>query len=165
MAAATIELSYIASHYSISESTLSTLTQAPTVELVNQLLESIVTKAREFDDLKSDKLRLDVELENAVRSSDSKIKVLKNSVQKGHTEVEDLRKKQHELGNTVWLLSLDLSDAFRKCSVCSRIRNRHAQVILHDKRVGSEHPKVSYLVTRSVEPRYLGSVGIKVGCL
>lgn len=166
MAAATIELPYIASHYSISESTLSTLTQAPTVELVNQLLESIFTKAREFDDLKSDKLRLDVELENAVRSSDSKIKVLKNSVQKSHTEVEDLRKKQHELGNTLWFVSLlALSDAFRKCSVCTRIRNCHAQIILHDKRVGSKHSQVPYLVTRSVKPGYLGSVGIQVGRL
>ncbi|RJE24160.1 Filament-forming protein [Aspergillus sclerotialis] len=99
MATATIEFPYISSHYSIPESTLTTLTQAPTVELVNQLLESIVKKAREYDDLKSDKLRVEVELENAVRSSDSKIKVLKNSVEKGHTEVEELRKKQHELEN------------------------------------------------------------------
>lgn len=98
MAAATIELPYISSHYSIPESTLTTLTQAPTVDLVNQLLESITKKARDYDDLKSDKLRVEVELENAVRSSDSKTKVLKNSVEKGHTEVEELRKKQHELG-------------------------------------------------------------------
>lgn len=104
MAAATIELPYISSHYSIAESTLTTLTQAPTVELVNQLLGSISKKAREHDDLKSDKLRVEVELENAVRSSDSKIKVLKNTVEKGHTDVEDLRKKQHELGNCIrWL--------------------------------------------------------------
>ncbi|RMJ27074.1 Filament-forming protein [Aspergillus sp. HF37] len=99
MAAATIELPYISSHYSIPESTLTTLTQAPTVDLVNQLLESITVKARDYDDLKSDKLRVEVELENAVRSSDSKTKVLKNSVEKGHAEVEELRKKQHELEN------------------------------------------------------------------
>lgn len=98
MAAATIELPYISSHYSIPESTLTTLTQAPTVDLVNQLLESITKKARDYDDLKSDKLRVEVELENAVRSSDSKTKVLKNSVERGNAEVEELRKKQHELG-------------------------------------------------------------------
>lgn len=98
MTAATVELPYLSSHYSIRESTLNTLTQAPTVELVNQLLEGITKKAHEFDELKSDKLRLEVELENAVRSSDSKIKVLKNSVQKGHAEVEDSRKKLHESG-------------------------------------------------------------------
>lgn len=98
MAVATVELPYLSSHYSIPESTLSTLTQAPTVELVNQVLESITKKAHENDELKSDKLRLEVELENAVRSSDSKIKVLKNSVEKGHAEVEESRKKLHESG-------------------------------------------------------------------
>ena len=98
MAAATVELPYLSSHHSIPESTLSTLTQAPTVELVNQLLESITKKAHETDELNSDKLRLEVELENAVRSSDSKIKVLKNSVEKGHAEVEESRKKLHESG-------------------------------------------------------------------
>lgn len=98
MAATTVELPYISAHYSISESTLVTLTQSPTVDLVNQLLESIVKKARESDELKSDKLRLEVELENAVRSSESKIKVLKGSVERGHAEVESLRQKQKESG-------------------------------------------------------------------
>ncbi|KAH1749142.1 hypothetical protein KXV50_009249 [Aspergillus fumigatus] len=99
MATATVELPYLASHYAIAESTLTTLTQAPTVELVNQLLEAITKKAHEYDELKSDKLRLEVELENAVRSSDSKIKVLKSSVEKSHTEVEEARKKLHESEN------------------------------------------------------------------
>ena len=104
MATATVELPYLSSHYSISESTLSTLTQAPTVELVNQLLEAITNKAHENDELKSDKLRLEVELENAIRSTDSKIKVLKNSVEKGHVEVEETRKKLHESGIYQWRL-------------------------------------------------------------
>ncbi|KAF7184460.1 hypothetical protein CNMCM7691_005528 [Aspergillus felis] len=99
MATATVELPYLASHYAIAESTLTTLTQAPTVELVNQLLEAITKKAHEYDELKSDKLRLEVELENAVRSSDSKIKVLKSSVEKGHADVEEARKKLHESEN------------------------------------------------------------------
>ncbi|RHZ65839.1 putative filament-forming protein (Tpr/p270) [Aspergillus thermomutatus] len=100
MATATVELPYLASHYAIAKATLTTLTQAPTVELVNQLLEAITKKAREYDELRSDKLRLEVELENAVRSSDSKIKVLKSSVEKGHAEVEEARKKLHESENT-----------------------------------------------------------------
>jgi nucleoprotein TPR len=104
MATATVELPYLSSHYSIPESTLSTLTQAPTVELVNQLLEAITKKAHENDELNSDKLRLEVELENAVRSTDSKIKVLRNSVEKGHAEVEETRKKLHESGIYQWHL-------------------------------------------------------------
>ena len=98
MAVATVELPYLSSHYSIPESTLNTLTQSPTVELVNRLLEAVTKKAHESDELKSDKLRLEVELENAVRSSDSKIKVLKNSVETGHAEVAESRKKLHESG-------------------------------------------------------------------
>jgi nucleoprotein TPR len=98
MAAVTIEIPFLSSHYGIPESTLTTLTQAPSVELVNQLLESITTKAREFDELKSDKLRLEVELENAVRSSESKIKVLKGSVEKSLTEVSSLRTRLQESG-------------------------------------------------------------------
>ncbi|KAF7594327.1 hypothetical protein BBP40_009562 [Aspergillus hancockii] len=109
MATATIELPYLSSHYSIAESTLSTLTQAPTVELVNQLLEAITKKAREYDDLKSDKLRLEVELENAVRSNESKIKVLKGSVEKGQVEVEESRKKLHESENIRSSLESEIS--------------------------------------------------------
>ncbi|KAL1859940.1 Protein mlp1 [Paecilomyces lecythidis] len=99
MAAATVDLPFLSSHYSIPETTLTTLTQAPTVDLVNQLLESITTKAREYDELKSDKLRLEVELENAVRTSESKIKVLKGSVEKGLAERAELRTKLQEAEN------------------------------------------------------------------
>lgn len=98
MADTAVQLPYLSSHYAIPETTLTALTQAPTVELVNQLLESISKKAHEYDELKSDKLRLDVELENAVRSNESKVKVLKTSVEKGHAEVADLRKKLHDAG-------------------------------------------------------------------
>ncbi|ODM22944.1 hypothetical protein SI65_00533 [Aspergillus cristatus] len=134
MATATVELSYLSSHYSIPESTLSTLTQAPTVELVNQLLESITKKAHENDELNSDKLRLEVELENAVRSTDSKIKVLKNSVEKGHAEVEETRKKLHESENArssleseiATLKSFSTSNESEASSLKSRISSLEA---------------------------------------
>ncbi|OJJ49128.1 hypothetical protein ASPZODRAFT_1402464 [Penicilliopsis zonata CBS 506.65] len=109
MATVTVELPFLASHYSIAESTLTTLTQAPTAELVNQLLESITKKARDFDELKSDKLRLEVELENAVRSNEAKVKVLKGSVEKGHAEVADLRKKLQETENAKSALESEIS--------------------------------------------------------
>ncbi|KAF4768172.1 hypothetical protein HAV15_002337 [Penicillium sp. str.  len=109
MAETAIQLSYLSSHYALPESTLTTLQQAPTVELVNQLLESISQKAHEFDELKSDKLRLEVELENSVRSNESKVKVLKVSVEKGHAEVADLRKKLHEAETTRSSLETEIS--------------------------------------------------------
>lgn len=98
MADTAVALPYLSSHYAIPEATLSTLTQTPTTDLVNQLLQSITKKAHEFDELKSDKLRLEVELENAVRTNESKVKVLKTTVEKGHADVADLRKKLHESG-------------------------------------------------------------------
>ncbi|KAJ5374639.1 hypothetical protein N7517_006645 [Penicillium concentricum] len=109
MADTAIQLPYLSSHYALPESTLTTLRQAPTVELVNQLLESINKKAHESDELKSDKLRLEVELENAVRSNESKVKVLKATVEKGHAEVEDLRKKLHEAETTRSSLETEIS--------------------------------------------------------
>lgn len=111
MATATVELPYLSAHYSIAESTLTTLTQAPTVELVNELLKAITKKARDYDELKSDKLRFEVELENAVRSNESKIKVLKSSVEKGHAEVEELRRKLQESGIYIADTFLSFCDA------------------------------------------------------
>jgi len=105
MAAAAVEIPFLAVHYGVPESTLATLTQTPTVELVNQLLERITTKAREFDELKSDKLRSEVELENAVRSRESKIKTLKASVEKGLSETSNLRSKLQESGKSGGFLS------------------------------------------------------------
>lgn len=99
MATATVDLPFLASHYAVPETTLTTLTQAPTVDLVKQLLESISSKARETEELKSDKLRLEVELENAVRSGEVKVKAFKASAEKGRTEVSGLRTKLQEAGN------------------------------------------------------------------
>ncbi|KAM5475318.1 Protein mlp1 [Microsporum audouinii] len=99
MATVAVDIPFLSSHYAIPEAALTTLSENPTVELVNQLLESISTKARETEDLKSDKLRLEVELENAVRGGEAKVKVLKSSVEKGLEEVSKLRSKLQESEN------------------------------------------------------------------
>ncbi|EEP80551.1 conserved hypothetical protein [Uncinocarpus reesii 1704] len=103
MATAAVDVPFLSSHYSIPETTLTTLTQNPTVDLVNELLGSIAAKARETEELKSDKLRLEVELENTVRGSEAKVKVLKSSVEKGHKEVLNLRNKLQETGKILKL--------------------------------------------------------------
>ncbi|KAJ5082950.1 hypothetical protein N7532_011993 [Penicillium argentinense] len=109
MADAAVEVPYLSAHYSIPEATLTSLTQTPTVELVNELLQSLTKKANEYDGLKADKLHLEVELDNTKHSRDSKIKVLKAAVEKGHAEVEDLRKKLHESENTRSALETEIS--------------------------------------------------------
>jgi nucleoprotein TPR len=98
MAAAAVEIPFLSTHYAIPEATLNSLVEDPTVDLVRQLLECIAVKARESEELKSDKLRLEVELENAVRSNESKVKVLKGSVEKGLTEISNLRSSLQESG-------------------------------------------------------------------
>jgi nucleoprotein TPR len=111
MAAAAVDIPFLSSHYAIPEASLKTLAQNPTLELVEQLLEAIASKARETEELKSDKLRLEVELENAVHTSESKVKALKTSVEKGLAEISNLRTKLQESGN-----SLVLSGAYDGCS-------------------------------------------------
>ncbi|KAJ9635197.1 Protein mlp1 [Coniosporium tulheliwenetii] len=90
MATAAIDIPYIAASYAVPEPTLRTLLDAPTVELVSSLLEKIEAKAREFDIVKAEKLRSDVELENAVRTGDARARALKAS---------DYRRKLNEEEN------------------------------------------------------------------
>lgn len=98
MATAAIDTAYIAAAYSVPEPALETLLDSPTVELVQQLLAKIEGKAHEFDDVKAEKLRSDVELENAVRTGDARARALKSSVDKNLKEVEEVRKKLSEEG-------------------------------------------------------------------
>lgn len=98
MATAAIDTAYIAAAYSVPEPTLQTLLDAPTTELVQQLLAKIESRAHEFDEVKAEKLRSDVELENAVRTGDSRARALKASVDKNLKELEEVRKKLNEEG-------------------------------------------------------------------
>lgn len=98
MAETAVEIPYLSSHYDIPETTLTSLTQSPTVDLVNQLLQSITKKATKHDEDHAYKIRLEVELDNACHTRDSKIKVLKEAVEKGHAELEELRKSLHASG-------------------------------------------------------------------
>lgn len=98
MATAAIDTAYIAAAYSLREPSLRTLLDAPTAELVQELLAKIEAKAREFDEVKAEKLRSDVELENAVRTGDARARALKASVDKNLKEVEEVRKKLNEEG-------------------------------------------------------------------
>jgi nucleoprotein TPR len=98
MAAAAVDVGYLAASYAIPEPTLQTLLAEPTVELVQSLLVQIEAKAHEFDDLKSEKLRSDVELENQVHNWETRAKAQKASHDKSLKEVEDLRQKLSQTG-------------------------------------------------------------------
>ena len=87
-----VDTAYLSTTYDFPEPDLQTLLDAPTQALVKTLLESLVTKGQEFDTLKSEKLRVDVELENVVRTSESKVKAQKAAVAKHVKEIGELRK-------------------------------------------------------------------------
>lgn len=86
-----VDVNSISSFASIPTSTVSTLLENPTVELVTSLLQGIATKIQEYERLKAQKFRLEVELETSVRTSESKIKVLKTSLDKALAESSRLR--------------------------------------------------------------------------
>jgi nucleoprotein TPR len=98
MAAVAVDVGYLAASYSVPASTLESLLSTPTVELVQSLLVQIEAKARAYDDLKSDKLRSDLELENTVRGNEARQKALKATADKALKELEELRTKCSQQG-------------------------------------------------------------------
>lgn len=91
MAAVDLDYIQLSSFTSLSQSSITTLLDDPTTELVRAFLASVSTKAREYDNVKSENLKLHVELENAVRGGETKSRVLKAAVEKGHKESAVLR--------------------------------------------------------------------------
>jgi nucleoprotein TPR len=99
MAAATLDIDYLSGYLSLPQQTVGSALDAPTAELVRSVLDAVTAKAREHDELAADKLRVDIELENAVRSSETRIEGLKASVEKAQKTVEEVRTKLTEEGN------------------------------------------------------------------
>ena len=93
MAVAQLDVAQLSSFCSLPQQSIDTLLDAPTASLVASLLKNISVKADEYNDFVSEKLKLSVELENAVRGSETKSRVLKGSVDKGLKEATDLRQK------------------------------------------------------------------------
>lgn len=98
MAAAAVDVGYLAASYSIPEATIHSLLSQPTVELVQSLLTELEVKARDFEDLQSEKLKADVELDNAVQSGEQRARTLKAAAEKAQKEAEELRQKVTRAG-------------------------------------------------------------------
>jgi|SRR5690242_3739400 len=93
MAAAALDVGYIAASYAVPDTTIHSLLSEPTVELVQSLLAQIEAKAREHDDLKSEKIKVDVELEAAVQGGETRARSLKAAADKAQKETEQLQLK------------------------------------------------------------------------
>lgn len=93
MAVAQLDVAQLSSFCSLPQQSIDGLLDTPTASLVRTLLENISVRAHEHSDLASEKLKLGVELENAVRGGETKSRVLKGSIDKGLKEATDLRQK------------------------------------------------------------------------
>ncbi len=100
-----MDVGTISSFASVPNTTVSTLLENPTVELVRSLLQGITTRIQEHEQLKTQKFKVEVEHEASVRTSESKTKVLKSSVDKALAESSRLRIELQNSGERVLSLS------------------------------------------------------------
>lgn len=98
MATMELDLPHLSSYLTFPETSLITILSSPTAELVKDLLDNVARKAREHEQVQSEKLRGDIELENVVRAADSKGRVLRNTVEKGLKDVANVRQALQEEG-------------------------------------------------------------------
>ncbi|KAL8695133.1 MAG: hypothetical protein Q9218_000301 [Villophora microphyllina] len=96
MATAEVDIARLSSFCALPQTSLETLLNTPTSDLVGSFLQGLSSRVHEYDALKSDKLKLHVELENAVRGGESKSRVLKNSIDKGLRENASLKQQLQE---------------------------------------------------------------------
>ncbi|KNB04213.1 nucleoprotein TPR [Fusarium oxysporum f. sp. lycopersici 4287] len=93
MAAADVDIGYVAGHLGLDQPVIASLTTEPTVELVNIVLQAVAAKAHEFDTLYAEKLQTDIELENAVRSAETRSQTFKATADKALKDVEEARQQ------------------------------------------------------------------------
>ena len=96
--AAEVDIRAVSTFTSLPEDNVKSLLDNPTKDIVQSLLESISKKAQEYDQLKSQNLRLEVELEQSVRTRESKVKIFKNSAEKSLAEASKLRTDLQQSG-------------------------------------------------------------------
>lgn len=96
MATAGPDASFIASYSGLALSNIQSLITTPDPSLVSTFLQAIVSRAQEHERLRADRLRVDVELENAVRGGEAKVRALKATHEKSLREVEQLRSQLNE---------------------------------------------------------------------
>ena len=100
MAVAELDIPQLASFCSVPETSIHNVLDQPTVELVRSLLKGLSAKIHEHNELKSEKIRVDVELENVVRRGESKARILRSSLDKTQKESADLKQNLETEGRT-----------------------------------------------------------------
>lgn len=98
MAAADVDVPYLATHLGLPEENLVAVTTDPTVELVKAVLAAVAAKAHEYDDLYSQKLQLEVELETGVRGAEAQRDASNETAKKALKDVEEIRQQLKQEG-------------------------------------------------------------------
>ncbi|RKF76706.1 Protein MLP1-like protein [Golovinomyces cichoracearum] len=96
MATTKLDIDFLSNYLSSPRETLSSFIDSPNTELVLSILNNVIEKAREHDELAAEKLRIDIELENVVRNAETRIDNLKLNLEKAQKTVEEIRIKLNE---------------------------------------------------------------------
>lgn len=113
MAAADVDIGYLAAHLGTPEDTLTSVTTNPTADLVNAVLAAVMAKAHDYDGLYSQKLQLEVELETNVRGAEAQRDRSNETAKKALKDVEEIREKLKQEGKLHITRIVKLADCFR----------------------------------------------------
>lgn len=139
--AATTDLRSIADFVALPETNLSSLLDSPTTELIGKLLQNLEKKAKEYAQFKTQKVKLEVELETTVRTNESTIKSLKNTRDKALADIGKLRddlqaaessraQAQSEVERIQQSIESDASDAAALRSRVTSLESSHRDTLL-----------------------------------
>jgi hypothetical protein len=166
--AGAVDTALIAQAFSIDEPQLDSLLDAPTQDLIKDFLSALTARAKDFDNLKADKLRSDLELENTLRAGESKVKALKATLSKNSQEIQDLRKALDDqrmyLDFPAALLLMSLTPLARKCSRRPSDRARRCKGFIDPFNLRARHSACSHRLSRNLQPRYPFRPRVKVYC-
>ncbi|KAK3948077.1 hypothetical protein QBC32DRAFT_382202 [Pseudoneurospora amorphoporcata] len=94
MAAAEVDVGYLSTQIGVPDSDLNSALTAPTPDLVKIIFDAIITKIRTLEE---DKFQLGIELEGAIRSSESRCEQFKATTDKALKEVDELQNELQTL--------------------------------------------------------------------
>ncbi|KAG0132741.1 hypothetical protein HOY82DRAFT_295973 [Tuber indicum] len=87
-----IDVTRLSTFLLVGEDVISSLAGI-TEDYITSVLRAIDDRAREYEDLRADKLRIEVELEQSVRTTDNKVKGMKKQLDASLVETQELKSK------------------------------------------------------------------------
>ena len=109
MAAAEVDFAYLSTHVGVPEANVQAAVTAPTADLVKTIFEAILARLR---DVEQEKFQLEIELEGAIRSSESRCEQFKATADKALKDVEGVRQKLQDEGKPALCLGTAVNSCF-----------------------------------------------------